>query len=134
MPYEEIEHTADYAIRAEGEDLAELFRSAALGMNSLIAPHPVHGGMEVAVPIKLEGMDVEGLLVDWLGELAYLAESRSMLFHRFEFEEISERRLKATLYGRTVDSIRKHIKAVTYHNLEVRETDTGLEATVVFDV
>jgi SHS2 domain-containing protein len=29
---------------------------------------------------------------------------------------------------------RKEIKAVTYHNLSIRETERGLEAEIVFDV
>jgi SHS2 domain-containing protein len=30
--------------------------------------------------------------------------------------------------------LENHIKAVTYHNLEIVKTETGLAATVVFDV
>jgi SHS2 domain-containing protein len=36
--------------------------------------------------------------------------------------------------GGHVPDLQKHIKAVTYHNLEIVETDQGVEATVVFDV
>jgi len=35
--------------------------------------------------------------------------------------------------GRTAD-IQREIKAVTYHDLSILETDDGLEAVVVFDV
>jgi SHS2 domain-containing protein len=42
--------------------------------------------------------------------------------------------VRATLFGGKVSKLQKHIKAVTYHNLKIIETDKGLEATVVFDV
>jgi len=38
------------------------------------------------------------------------------------------------LHGGHVHQLQKHIKAVTYHNLEIVKTDKGLKATVVFDV
>lgn len=134
MSYEEIEHTADVAIRATGTDLADLFRNAAIGMKSLmITAFEPHNPADT-VFLHLESDDAEELLVDWLSELAYLAESRGLLFHQFDFAFLSDRRLEATLCGRRVDSIEKHIKAVTYHNLKIEKTESGYETTVVFDV
>jgi len=40
----------------------------------------------------------------------------------------------AEVAGAPIESIAKEIKAVTYHNLAVRETARGLETTIVFDV
>jgi SHS2 domain-containing protein len=40
----------------------------------------------------------------------------------------------AEVEGAPVAAIARDIKAVTYHNLVVRETERGLEATIVFDV
>jgi SHS2 domain-containing protein len=34
--FEEIEHTADWAYRVRGKNLAQLFIQAALGLNSLV--------------------------------------------------------------------------------------------------
>ena len=36
--------------------------------------------------------------------------------------------------GGAVRSMEKEIKAVTFHNLEIRETGRGLEVEIVFDV
>ncbi|HEX6384454.1 MAG TPA: archease, partial [Anaerolineae bacterium] len=40
----------------------------------------------------------------------------------------------ATARGGRAPELQKHIKAVTYHNLQIIQTEAGLEATVVFDV
>jgi SHS2 domain-containing protein len=42
--------------------------------------------------------------------------------------------LVANLSGSHLESIAKEIKAITYHNLAIRETTFGLETNIVFDV
>lgn len=134
MPFKEVEHTADVAIHVEGHDLQDLFRNAALGMNSLMAAIDRPQEPPVRISLALDGGDAEALLVDWLSELAYLAESRRLIFRQFDFRKLSNRRLEAEIRGNVADGIQKHIKAVTYHNLRIEKTRSGCEATVVFDV
>ena len=76
----------------------------------------------------------ESILVDWLSELAYWAETEMIVFSRFDLLDVSPTRVRAILFGDRITQLDKHIKAVTYHNLEIVETETGLAATVVFDV
>ncbi|GAG75865.1 unnamed protein product, partial [marine sediment metagenome] len=40
----------------------------------------------------------------------------------------------ARMYGTRITQLEKHIKAVTYHKLDIVQTKIGLIATVVFDV
>jgi SHS2 domain-containing protein len=132
--FEEIEHTADWALRVRGRDIRELLINAARGMVSLIVADPADlpGGVEKE--FELESIDAESLLVDWLSELAYWAEADMLIFHRFELYEVTPTSLRATIRGGHASDLTKHIKAVTYHNLDIVETANGLEATVVFDV
>ncbi|GBE57771.1 hypothetical protein BMS3Abin01_00692 [bacterium BMS3Abin01] len=135
--YEIIEHTADIGIRAFGDTQKSLFENAAAGMFSLICdPSLVRDA--VAFPVSLEAEDRETLLVEWLNELLFLFEARSIIFGRFEVDRISEVRLTATAYGESLDRERHRlmadIKAVTYHMLRVIRTDGRWEATVIFDV
>jgi len=131
--FEEVEHTADRALRIGGQNLAELFMNAALGMNSLMGS-AAGGGTAVAKKIELEAIDAESLLVAWLGELAFWAETESLVFTQFEFLRISPTRLSAVARGGCVAALEKHVKAVTFHNLEIRPGAAGLTTTVVFDV
>ncbi len=132
--FEEIEHTADWALRVRGENLAELLINAARGMASLLVADLSTIPPEVEYPVELDSLDAETLLVDWLSELAYWAETESLVFNQFDLEEISPTHLEGLVRGGQVPELQKHIKAVTYHNLEIVETEQGLEATVVFDV
>lgn len=131
--FEEIEHTADVALRCGGPDRASLFRGAARGMYHLMGIGEMRSPA-VEQTVSLEAMDMEGLLVDWLGELAYLAEARGLVFVEMTFRTLSATRLEAVLAGGRVDGFDLAIKAVTYHRLKVEQTRQGYTATVVFDV
>jgi SHS2 domain-containing protein len=132
--YEEVEHTADLALRVHGADLAGLLANAARGMNSLLAPGWQSAPLDHTRTIEVEALDREGLLVDWLSELLYWAEVGNLIWREFRFDKVAPTHLRATCRGGRVPELVRHIKAVTYHNLAVVQTGHGLEATVVFDV
>jgi len=131
--FEEIEHTADLAIKAYGRDMKELFANAACGMFALMAEpsleEPIHRR-----EVSLEAMDYEGLLVDWLNELIYLHEVERETYSQFAIKTISPTKLKAHVIGGPTKRKTKAIKAATFHDLKIEETANGLVATIVFDV
>ncbi len=131
--FEEIPHTADVALRVWGQDLRELFASAARGLAWLMAdPDTVQPEKEVA--LDLTAPDAETLLVTWLGELIYLNERDGVVFTEFDLEEVTPTHLRGTARGGRAGEIRRLIKAVTFSNLAIRPTDRGLETTITFDV
>lgn len=134
MTFEEVEHTADRALRVRGRSLAELFENAAAGLNSLMLTGVSATGGDIRKRIELEAVDAESLLVAWLSELAFWAETEALIFTRFDFMELSPARLTAVIQGGTVQALDKHVKAVTFHDLAIRREPEGLTVTVVFDV
>ena len=131
--FEEIEHTADLAIRAYGRDMSELFANAAHGMFALMVEHSVEEPI-CEREVSLEGMDQESLLVDWLNELIYLHEVEGETYPQFDIETLSPTQLKAHVTGGPTKSKTKAIKAATFHELAIEEMADGLVATIVFDV
>ena len=134
MGFEEVEHTADRALRIFGINLKELMISAAQGMTQLMVGEASKISTEIEKSIKLQAIDAESLLVEWLSELAYWAETEMLIFNKFRITDVSATRLQATVLGGKAAELEKHIKAVTYHNLEIIQTPQGLEVTIVFDV
>ena len=130
--YREVEHTADWQIEVWAPDLPLLFEQAALGMYAL---SDTRLGPEARLTreIELQGQDPESLLVSFLTELLYLGESQGLGFDRFNLQ-INGDYLFAQVEGAPIQTQSKEIKAVTYHNLEIRETSRGLEVSIVFDV
>ena len=134
ISFEEIEHTADRALKIYGQNLEQLLVNAARGLNSLLGADGTINSKPITKSIVLDAVDAESLLVEWLSELAYWAEAEMLVFDKFDLQTVSPTRLKALIYGNRVTRLGNHIKAVTYHNLEIAQTQAGLAATVVFDV
>lgn len=132
MPFEELPHTADWSLHVWAHSLPALFAEAARGMNALSgvkqAPAPkTQRTFESAAP------DPESLLVSFLSELVYAAEQENLAFDEFDIE-VAGSRLKVEMSGAPIVSMDKAIKAVTYHNLQIRQTARGVEVEIVFDV
>ncbi len=132
--FEEIEHTADRALRIRGRNLEELLLNAARGLLTILNPMPLTGGRTATRVIDLDALDAETLLVDWLSELAFWAETEKLVFDRFDVEQVSPTHLRAVARGVRTERLERHVKAVTFHNLAIVQTPDGLTATVVFDV
>lgn len=131
--FEEIDHTADRAFRVTGRDMASLLENAALAMRALDAPRSARNPSATR-QIEVQGADRESLLVNWLNEILYLQQVHELICERFHIDEVKNDRLRARVEARECDRSDTHIKAVTFHNLKIRETAGGLEAEVVVDV
>ncbi|MEW5830816.1 MAG: archease [Chloroflexota bacterium] len=132
MGFEEIPHTADWALRVWAGDLPGLLAESARGMNWLAGAELSGTPRETRI-LEVESADAESLLVAFLSELVYYAEQENLGFDEFEFE-VESSMLKVEMRGAPLKSLKKAIKAVTWHNLEVKETGRGLEVEIVFDV
>ncbi|HRT32352.1 MAG TPA: molybdopterin-guanine dinucleotide biosynthesis protein B [Anaerolineae bacterium] len=133
--WEELEHTADLALRVWAPDLPGLFVAAARGMFSLsaaaTAPTFTH-----AEQVTLRAGDREALLVDWLNELLYLSEAGAgqWAYGAFRFETLTGTALRALALGAQVTARRNEVKAATFHDIAIRQSAVGLETTLVFDM
>ncbi len=130
--YEEIEHTADIEMHVWAPNLVTLLKQAAKGMYALsgtkIAQEPRR-----TRSFELSGWDRETLLVDFLSELLFFGEDENIGFDEYQLD-INDDELKVQAEGAGIESQKKEIKAVTYHNLEIRGTERGLETNIVFDI
>lgn len=132
--FEEVDHTADVGIRAYGSTLDELFANAAAGMFSLITDlDSVKPVGEFAV--KVSAADLKSLLFDFLSDLLFLHETQKLVFSEFE-ASVRDLSVDARVRGERIDRDRHplhlHVKAVTYHAMEI-DPQTGA-AQVIFDI
>lgn len=137
VPYEILEHTADVGLLARGTTLAELFENAAAGMME-IAVDPAGVAECGHKRIMAEAPDREALLVNFLQEVLWQVDGEGWLPRRVAVEQIGETGVSAVAFGEPRDPARHMlriiIKAVTYHQLSVRETPEGWRAEVYFDI
>ena len=135
--YEFINHTADLGIKVRGLSLKELFENAARAMFDLIVDlDTVETRNQMTIEIR--GEQLEELLADWLRDLLYRCNGDQYLLKEFKIGKISLGGLKARVGGEKLDtsrhSLRREIKAVTYHDLEIRKLNRQWQAQIIFDI
>ena len=131
--WQEIEHTADYALRVRGNTLQGLFVNAAAGLYQ-IAVDLTQMRAPAERTIEVSGLDAETLLVNWLNELLYYTETEALGFAEFEMIEFGPRHLRAIARGQAGAAWRKYVKAATFNGLQIESVSDRYEATIVFDV
>jgi SHS2 domain-containing protein len=130
--YDEVDHTADIALRVWGEDFQTLLTQAAEGLYALMGIVTLTGS-SLDNTITLPQGNRETILVDFLTELLYLSEEGGLVLEDFTFDEDQDK-ISVRSTGRKILSQERAIKAVTFHNLNVEETATGVITTITFDV
>ena len=135
--FEIIEHTADIGLMIYGNDLKTLFQNAGRAFFHLITDlRKVRRRVEREVEVR--GKNLERLMVDWLSELLYLHDVENLLFKGFKVESVSEGQLRARVKGESfqegIHSIKTEVKAVTYHQIQVRKEGGRWRAQVIIDL
>jgi SHS2 domain-containing protein len=137
MDYRVFDHTADLGVELSAATVEELYAAAAIALFDLLTDlSTVRAG--IAREIVVTGEDQADLLVNFLREVLYLWNGGGYLIKTCLVREATPQRLKALLRGECFDPtrhrIKQEIKAVTYHQATVCETEEGWVAKVVFDV
>lgn len=135
MPYKILGHTADVRLKVWGGSRKELFKDALLGMIKIIkTPNPKFEIINKRT-IEIESGDETALLVDFLNEVLYRANTNKEIYNDIDFKNLSETKLEAELSGSPVKEFDEDIKAVTYHEAEIKKRSDGqLEITLIFDI
>ena len=128
----EVEHTADWQLHVWAPDFLTLLEQSTRGMYQLSHTR-LCGDARLMREFELPVSDRETLIVDFLSEVLYYAEDENVAFDVFQLE-MRANMLRSQAQGALIESQAKEIKAVTYHGLEVQETENGLEVQIVFDV
>ena len=135
--YEVFEHTADIGIRVQADSLDALMVDAARGLFSLIVTNldQVKAVQEKA--IRIDAVELDYLLFDWLNELLYTFEVEHLLFSEFAVH-VAAGGLTATCRGEPMQLDRHamdhEVKAITYHGLKVQQVDAGWIAELIVDI
>lgn len=137
--YRLIDHTADMGILVKADSIEGLFINGAKAlMEVLLGRDFVREGSSIKKPIALEGLDHIDLMVRWLGELLYLFDAERLVYLDCDGLSVDRTHLSAQAlfipFDETRHQIATYIKAVTYHQAEVRCRDGLWEATVIFDI
>ncbi len=137
-----LSHTADIALEVQAANLESLFTEASRGWKEMVFEDSETRPAETR-SVRLSSPEAEDLLVQWLSELNYFLTVRQWVFHQCELVSLQRSgvmwELDAQVSGEALDPARHYIyfdiKAVTYHQLEIKETNGGgYQVRIVFDI
>jgi SHS2 domain-containing protein len=133
--FEILPHTADIRLKVFGKTEEELFKNAMLGMAEIVSKSDFDTRSPTSNLIKIQSLDINSLLVDFLSEVLYQSQINHAVFREVKFLKFKDTKLEAEISGFKIDSFDEDIKAVTYHELEIKKSPTGgFETTIVFDI
>ena len=136
MSYVLSEHTADVAVKATSDSLGGVFAAVADGLAAAQCETIPERGEPFEVTVEAESL--EAALFDYLDELIYQRDVRSVLPVENEAtvrEEDGVWKVDASTRGVPLSEIAaREVKAVTYSEMTIEEVEGGWYAYVVLDV
>jgi SHS2 domain-containing protein len=131
MSHHWLEHTAELELQLDAASETGVFREALEALAELIGERAF--GKAVSREIVVAASDRAALLVGWLDELVFLAETEDLVADAVERLELDGDTLTATVRAHRGQP-RHLVKAATYHDLVFERAGGGFTATVVLDV
>ncbi len=135
--FHSFEHSGDLGLEISGDDLQGLFEQAGEAFTDIVTDLSTVRAA-TASEIQIQALDVEQLLVEWLSELIYRFDAHGELFREYHVSSLDDARLLATARGERFDPdrhpLRTSVKAATYHQLELKQSENGWTARVIFDL
>jgi SHS2 domain-containing protein len=156
--YRWVDHTGELELEIEAPDERAVFEEAVAAVRELTGESAENGDgdgeidsrrgaaaadesgkIDATTPpsesrkIEVTAPDRAALLVGWLEELFFLAETQGFVPLRVTRLELAAERLEATVEGR-LGHPRHLVKAVTYHGLSLEPSGGRWRARVVLDV
>lgn len=139
--YKFIDHTADIAVEAAGSTYEELFLAALEGWKNSVMDLEECETLTENKSINFEEDSIEELLVCFLQEFNYHFETRRIFplnvndLKIIDNEKVFqlESNIVFCRISDTVD-VKNEIKAVTFHQLDIKKEDDLYKTIIVFDI
>jgi len=133
--YRWVDHAAEIELSIEAPSEEAVFAEALAALAELLTERSSSRGEgeRVTREVIASAPDRPTLLAEWIGELAYLAESDGVVPESLERFELGPNALEASVAGPRAWPPHL-VKAVTYHRLEMGEEGATWRARVILDV
>jgi len=131
-----IDHTADTGLDIESDSIEGLLESAAQGFIFLVFGKTETGKGEASV-LRLHEDTFEDLAVELLRQMLLKIETEGIRIFDASVSDADETHCTARIFCAPLESeeeIELHIKAVTYHGLELKKEGDLYCVRIIFDV
>lgn len=111
----------------------ELFSDAMMGMFAIMRGR-IGTAQIIRHQIEVESGDRTSLLVDFLSEVLTRSHLNREVFDQVDFASLTENSCRGTIRGYSPVQFEQDVKAVTYHEADVRYENGMWSTTLVFDI
>lgn len=135
--YRILKRSSDLAIKVFGKSQEELFGNSAYALFDLMTDID-NVQVQERLPLEVEGVDRDDLMVNWMRELLYLYQGSGYLLKEFRLDEVKDDRVRGEVAGEKLDpdrhEIKREIRAVAYHQSRMERTGDQWTAQVIFEL
>jgi len=152
--YEILDHPAELRLKIYGRTIEELFKNAAEAMAQILSAEAAKfeiknqkspkqnkfAAGQVKIKIKVESIDINSLLVDFLNEILARSQINKAVYLVSDIKISRQspavgRWSKAELHGFSAARFNRDIKAITHYGVDIKKSPAGLWQTeIVFDI
>ena len=140
LSYTYLPHTADIKVEAWGDSLEEAFENAGKGFSDIVVDIR-RVSKKIERIIETEGEDLEELLYNFIENLILSLEIDGLIFSEFHVN-ISKKNeryiLTCKCLGEEINpgkhSYKVHVKAITYHEMEIKKEDKKYIIRYIVDI
>lgn len=139
--YRLLDYMSDALVEAYGLTLEDAFANAALATTSVIVDLRTLSPSRISESVVVRGFDEKSLLYNWLEAVLIKKDAERKMFRSFHVKIHHERsgwRLDGMLSGDLMDTKRQRfkrdVKAVTYHEMEIKKGAKGYVIRFLLDL
>ncbi len=141
MKYEILPHPAELRMRIYGKTIEELFINATEAMAQILSSKIKNLKTKNQKPktkIKIQSMDINSLLVDFLNEILAKAQINQCVYlvSSIKYQVLNEKeyQLEVELISYPIERFDEDIKAVTYQDVDIKLKVNVWQTDLVFDI
>ena len=135
--YHILNHSSDLAIKVSGKSPSELFANSAFALFDLLTDLNKVQVID-QLPLEVEGVDRDDLMVNWMRELLYLFQGSGFLLKECQIRDAKENFVRAEVRGEKFDpdrhEIQREIRSVFHHQCRMEKTGDQWTARIAFEV
>lgn len=134
--YRIMNRSSDLVIKVFGKSQTELFANSGFALFDLMTD-VANVQVSERLPLEVEGVDRDDLMVNWMRELLYLYQVSGYLLKAFQVLEVKDTYVRGEVSGEKFDpdrhEIQREIRAVAYHQSRMEKTGDQWMAQVIFE-
>ncbi len=135
--YRTVKRPSELLVKVSGKTQAELFANSAFALFDLMTDVEKIK-LEENLPLEVEGVDRDDLMVNWMRELLYLFQGSGYLLREFQIHEVKEDYVRGEVGGEKYDpdrhEIQRDIRSIAFQQSRIEKTGDQWIAQVIFEL